>query len=183
MRYLLIFISIFFFFISSANSDVTKQIINNLKKTKNYSFKFIQKINENKETGNCTLVFDRKIKCIYENTGKLLISDGKNLIIKTKNSNFPNFYKLENTYFYKILEKKYLINQLSKSNVKKELGKLYVDVNYQNISIKIYFDKEKFHLKGWKTKDIYGNSVLTDIDIQEVNKIVKQNIFNIQKFN
>ena len=182
MRYLLIFVSVFFFS-SSSNSDVTNQIINNLEKTKSYSFEFIQKINESKETGNCILVFDRKINCIYENTGKILISDGKNLVIKTRNSNIPNFYKLENTYFYKILEKKYLINELSKSRVKKGFGKLYVDVNYQNINIKIYFDKERLYLKGWKTKDIYDNSVLTDINIQEVNKTVNENIFDVQKLN
>jgi len=182
MRYLLIFVSVFFFS-SSSNSDITNQIINNLEKTKSYSFKFIQKINESKETGNCILVFDRKINCIYENTGKILISDGKNLVIKTRNSNIPNFYKLENTYFYKILEKKYLINELSKSRVKKEFGKLYVDVNYQNINIKIYFDKEKLYLKGWETRDIYNNFVSTEIYIREVNKIFDESLFNLNKYN
>ena len=102
MKYFLIFFSIFFFLQSSANSGTAKQIIDNLEKTKNYSFKFVQKINKNKETGNCVLVFDRKINCKYEKTGKILISDGKNLIIKSKNSNIPNFYKLKDTYFYKI---------------------------------------------------------------------------------
>ena len=104
----------FFFLTTNAYSDISKKIINNLEKSNNYNFKFIQKINEKKETGNCILVFNRKINCKYDNSGKILVSDGKNLIIKNKNSNIPNFYKLENTSFYKILDKKYLINQLKK---------------------------------------------------------------------
>ena len=183
MKYFLIFLSIFFFIQSSANSDTAKQIIDNLEKTKNYSFKFVQKINENKETGNCILVFDRKINCKYENNGKILISDGKNLIIKSRNSNIPNFYKLKDTYFYKILDKKYIIDELLKTNVKKGYDNLYIDINYQNIDIKIYFDREKLYLKGWKTKDIYNNSVLTEIKIHEVNGDISENIFDLQKFN
>ena len=50
-----------------------------------------------------------KLNCRYDNSGKILISDGKNLIIKHKNSDFPNFYKLKNTSFYKLLDKNYLI--------------------------------------------------------------------------
>ena len=183
MKYFLIFFSIFFFIQSSANSDTSRQIIDNLEKAKNYSFKFVQKINENEEKGNCVLVFDRKINCKYENNGKILISDGKSLIIKSRSSNIPNFYKLKDTYFYKILEKEYIINELSKTTVKKEYGKLYVDINDQNIDIKIYFDKEKLYLSGWETKDIYNNSVLTEIKIQEVNGNVSENIFDLQRFN
>ena len=183
MKYFLIFFSIFFFLQSSANSDTAKQIIDNLEKTKNYSFKFVQKINKNRETGNCVLVFDRKINCKYEKTGKILISDGKNLIIKSRDSNIPNFYKLKDTFFYKILDKKYIINELSKTTVKNEYGKLYVDINDQNIDIKIYFDKEKLYLRGWETKDIYNNPVLTEIKMQEVNKNISENIFDLQRFN
>ena len=183
MKYFLLFVSIFFFMQSNANSDTARQIIDNLEKAKNYSFKFVQKINEKKESGNCVLVFDRKINCKYEKTGKLLISDGRNLIIKSRNSNIPNFYKLKDTYFYKILDKKYIINELSKTTIKKGYGKLYIVINDQNIDIKIYFDKEKLYLRGWETKDIYNNSVLTEIKIQEVNKNINENIFDLQKFN
>ena len=183
MRYLLIFISIFFFLSSNAYSEVAKQIISNLEKTKNYSFKFVQIINQNKETGNCILVFDKKINCKYEKTGKILVSDGKKLIIKSGNSNVPNFYKLENTYFYNILDKNYLINQLLKNSVQKEQDKLFVNVNYQNIDIKIFFDKEKLYLKGWETRDIYNNFVSTEIYIREVNKIFDENLFNLNKYN
>ena len=73
MRFVLIFILFFFFITSKAYSDLAKQIINNLENSENYSFKFIQQINDKKETGDCILVFDKKINCKYDNLGKILI--------------------------------------------------------------------------------------------------------------
>ena len=183
MRLILISFLLLFLIISKANSDVTKEVVKTLEKSNNYTFKFIQKINKKKETGNCILVFDRKINCKYDNSNKILISDGKNLIIKNNNSNIPNFYKLENTSFYKVLDKKFLINQLKVKNVKKENDNLFVDLNYQKVDIKVFFDKKKLYLKGWKTTDIYNNSVSTEIYIREVNKIVDEDLFNISKYN
>ena len=95
MRYILIYLLLFLFSISKAYSDIKGQIISNLEKTNNYSFNFIQQINKKKETGNCILVFNRKINCKYDNSGKILVSDGKNLVIKSNNSNIPSFYKLK----------------------------------------------------------------------------------------
>ena len=183
MRFFFLSISFCFFFITKVYSDVSKKIIDNLEKANNYSFKFIQQINQNKETGNCILVFNRKINCKYDNSEKILVSDGKNLIIKSKNSSIPNFYKLENTSFYSILDKQYLINQIIKKNVKNEYGKLFINLSYQDTDIKVFFDKEKLHIKGWTTTDIYNNSVLTEITIKDVNKIINENIFDLKKFN
>ena len=183
MRLVLISLLFFFFITSKANSDVTKEIVKTLEKSNNYNFKFVQKINEKKETGNCILVFSRKINCKYDNSNKILISDGKNLIVKNNNSDIPNFYKLESTLLYKILDKKFLIDQLKIKNIRKEKDNLFIDLNYQNVSIKVFFDKEKLYLKGWETTDIYNNSVSTEIYIREVNKIIDKNLFNINKYN
>ena len=181
-RFIFIF-TLFFFFSSNAYSEIAQKIINTLEKADNYNFKFTQRINEKKETGNCILLFDRKINCKYDKSGKVLISDGTNLIIKTNNSDIPNFYKLENTTFYKLLDKKYLINELKSNDIKKENGKIFIDTAYQNFYIKVFFDKEKLYLKGWKTTDIYNNSVYTEIKIQEVNKIIDKNLFKINQIN
>ena len=183
MKLFLISLILLFLLISRANSDVTNEVIKTLENSNNYNFKFIQNINGKKETGNCILVFNRKINCKYDNSNKILISDGKNLIIKNKNSDIPNFYKLENTSFYKVLDKKFLIDQLKIKNVKKENGNLFIDLNHQNLDIKVFFDKEKLYLKGWETTDIYNNSVSTEIYIREVNKIIDENLFNISKYN
>ena len=183
MRFLFIYISVFFFITTKVYSDASKKIIDNLEKANNYSFKFAQQINKNKETGYCILAFNRKINCKYDDSGKILVSDGKNLIVKNRNTNTPNFYKLENTSFYKILDKQYLINQITKNNVKSEYGNLFINLNYKNIDIKIFFDEEKLQIKGWRTTDIYNNSVSTEITIKEVNKIINENIFDVKKFN
>tara|TARA_B100000989_G_scaffold171460_1_gene128451 strand:- start:404 stop:955 length:552 start_codon:yes stop_codon:yes gene_type:complete len=182
MRFTLIIILFFFFVTSKAYSDLTKQIINNLENSENYIFKFTQQVNDKKETGNCVLVFDKKINCKYDNLGKILISDGKNIIIKSNNSDIPNFYKLENTSFYKLLDKRYLINELKMSNIKNQNDKIFVRINYQNFDIKVFFDKEKLYLKGWQTKDIYNNFVFTEIKILSVNEIIDENLFNLQRF-
>ena len=129
------------------------------------------------------MVFDRKLNCRYNNSGKILISDGKNLIIKNKNSDFPNFYKLKNTSFYKLLDKNYLINQLKLGDVKNNIEKIFIELNYQNIDIKVFFDNKKLFLKGWETTDIYSNSVFTEISIIEINKVVNDNIFDVKNFN
>ena len=183
MRTVFLFLLITFFSISNTYADVASKIINNLEKTSNYSFKFIQEINNKKETGNCILVFDRKLNCRYDNSKKILISDGKNLIIKNKNSDFPNFYKLKNTSFYKLLHKNYLISQLKSGNIKNENEKMFIELNYQNIDIKVFFDNKKLFLRGWETTDIYSNSVFTEISIIEINKAGNENIFDVKNFN
>ena len=183
MRLVLLCLLLFSTITSKANSDVTEEVVSILQKSNNYNFKFIQNINEKKETGNCVLVFNRKINCKYDNSNKIIVSDGKNLIIKSNKSENLNFYKLENTSFYKILDKNFLIDQLKIKNIKKENDSLFIDLNYQNIEVKVFFDKEKLYLKGWQTIDIYNNFVSTEIFIQEVNKIIDENLFNINEYN
>tara|TARA_B100001248_G_scaffold78715_1_gene56902 strand:+ start:1331 stop:1882 length:552 start_codon:yes stop_codon:yes gene_type:complete len=183
MKTFFLFLLIILFSITNTYADVTNKIINNLEKTTNYSFKFIQEINNKKESGNCVLVFDRKLNCRYDNSGKILISDGKNLIIKNKNSDFPNYYKLKNTSFYKLLDKNYLINRLKSGDVKNKKEKMFIELDYQNIDIKVFFDNKKLFLKGWETTDIYSNSVLTEISIIEINKNVSEDIFDLKNFN
>ena len=76
-----------------------------------------------------------------------------------------------------------MIDQLKIENIKRENDSLFIDLNYQNIDIKVFFDKEKLYLRGWQTTDIYNNSVSTEIYIREVNKIIDENLFNISKYN
>ena len=63
-----------------------------------------------------------------------------------------------------------------------EINNEFFEINYQNIEIKVFFDKKKLYLSGWETIDAYNNSVFTDIIIYEVNKIVNNNLFNLKEF-
>ena len=76
-----------------------------------------------------------------------------------------------------------MINQIIKNNVINQYGELFINLNYKNTEIKVFFDREKLHIKGWKTSDIYNNSVLTEIIIEDVNKTINNNIFDLKKFN
>ena len=54
-------IIIFFFITLNSKADVKKEIIQNLKNTKNLNFKFEQNINGKIENGNCTIEYPKKI--------------------------------------------------------------------------------------------------------------------------
>ena len=78
------------------------------------------------------------------------------------------------------MDKKYLINELKSKDIKKKNGKIFINLNYQKIDIKVFFDEDKLYLKGWQTTDMYNNSVFTEIKIQEVNKNIDKNLFDIK---
>ena len=75
----------------------------------------------------------------------------------------------------------------SQENINNRLDTLVTTVDQIKVTrvdfIKVFFDREKLYLKGWETTDIYNNSVSTEIYIQEVNKIIDENLFNTSKYN
>ena len=81
-----IFIISLLFFFSKVSASNKEQIINGLKKINNLTFEFEQRINEKEEKGNCTIEYPKKIFCeYYQSNNKILISNGKSLVIKTDN--------------------------------------------------------------------------------------------------
>jgi outer membrane lipoprotein-sorting protein len=110
------FIFLFFFiFITNTNANNKTQIIENLEKTKNLSFEFEQNINGKIENGNCIIEYPKKIFCKYlKNNDKVLVSDGKSLVIKTTTSFYR--YPLKKTPLNLIFDKNYLIKKINKLN-------------------------------------------------------------------
>ena len=82
------FFLIFFFsvLIFSANAKNKEKIIKNLKNTSNLSFQFEQNINGKIENGNCIIEYPKKIFCEYKKNNKVMVSNGKSLVIKTISS-------------------------------------------------------------------------------------------------
>ncbi len=75
-----------------ALSSTKENIINSLINTNNISFNFEQNINGKIETGNCILEYPKKIFCKYNSlNNKILVSDGKKLVIKTKNGSYYKY--------------------------------------------------------------------------------------------
>ena len=177
IKYLYIFL--IFFFIIDSNANNKENIINNLKNTKNFNFDFEQNINKKIEKGNCIIEYPRRIYCeYYGKNDKILVSNGKSLVIKTKVSYYR--YPLSKTPLYLILDKKYLIDKIY------DLDERLIDNSLINYTIKendheinIFFDDVTFNLIGWQTKDVYQNLTITFISSIKRNEIFDKDIFKL----
>ena len=111
-----IFLLIFFFlFQNSVNASIKSEIINNFKLTENLKFNFVQKIGKKFEKGECIIAYPKKIFCKYNDRyNKILVSDGKSLIINNNRSNHNYRYRLKNTPLNLILDKNFLIKKMKK---------------------------------------------------------------------
>ena len=107
-----IYYVIFFLFLTSnVFASIEENILKKFKNIENISFNFEQNINGKIENGNCTIEYPKKIYCKY-NLGnkKVLVSNGKSLVIKTLTSYY--IYPLERTPLYFILNKNYLLKKI-----------------------------------------------------------------------
>ena len=162
-------------------ASIKDEIILNFKKIDNLSFNFKQTIDENTEEGNCIIQYPKKIYCNYDNfKKKIIVSNGKSLVIKNQASKQYFIYPLDKTPMELILNKNYLIEQMQKLD-----GKI-IDDKYFNFSIQnkdnkinIFFDKNSYDLMGWQTEDIYQNLVITFIYNIEKNKNIDQKFFKL----
>ena len=169
----------------NAHSSPSQEIINHFKDINSLEFKFSQKIDNNKiEKGECIISYPKKIFCkYYDIYNKILVSNGKSLIINS--DKIPNYYRypLDKTPLNFILDKEFLISKMS--NLKEDQNyPFYYAFNFEheNNFIKVFFDKENLNLIGWETKDIYQNLVQTFISDVKINIILEENIFSIQNY-
>ena len=93
LRILIVFFIINFF--TSVQSTIKEKIISKLEQTNNLSFNFKQTIDDKNENGNCIIKYPKKIYCEYNNLNKkILVSNGKSLVIKNRNSGTFYIYPL-----------------------------------------------------------------------------------------
>ena len=179
-----IIILFFFLLINPANAS-NEKIINNLTKINNLSFNFEQKINNKIENGNCVIQYPKKIFCSYKNFNKkILISNGKSLVIKNQTNNQYYIYPLKKTPLDLILDKDYLIKQIK--NLKgRTIDNKYLNYTLENNNqiINIFFDIKNYNLLGWQTEDIYQNLVITFISLIKINEKIDEKIFQLPKKN
>ena len=177
MRTIFLILIIFFIF-AQKHAYTEPKIIKKISEIENFTFDFEQLINDKKETGNCIISFNNKMMCKYDETGKLIVSNGKTLLIKNKSSNFANTYKTENTYFKYFLNKEFLISKIEGSIIEKEQSFL-LSINEQNNQLNIFFDKNNYLIKGWETIDLYGNKVVSNIIVKGINQKFSDDIFKL----
>ena len=175
-------ILIFLILISNANSNNKDKIIENLQNTESLNFDFEQNINGKIEIGNCTIKYPKKIFCKYEKNNKILVSNGKSLVIKTITSFYR--YPLSQTPLELILDKKFLINKISNLN-EKTLGKTFInfEIEEKENKINIFFDNKTFDLVGWQTKDIYQNINVTYLSSIQKNQQIDKDLFELPSQN
>jgi len=178
LKYYFIFIFIFIFIFSNTNASNKDKIIENLQNTENLNFKFEQNINGKIENGNCIIQYPKKIYCKYIKNNKILVSNGKSLVIKTRTSFYR--YPLKKTPLNLILDKNFLIEEIG--NLKEQiLDKTYInfEIVENDNEINIFFDDQTFNLIGWQTKDIYQNVNVTYLYSIQLNQQIDKNLFKL----
>ena len=181
-----IFILIFFFlFQNSVSASIKSKIINNLKLTENFKFNFIQKIGTKIEKGECIIAYPKKIFCKYNDRyNKILVSNGKSLVINSDRNNQYYRYRLDKTPLNLILDRNFLINEMKNSETltSSSLNHYSFKIIYEKSTIIIHFDKSNLNIIGWTTNDIYQNKVETRISNIKINLMIDKNIFKIQNY-
>ena len=166
-------------------SSIKEKIISQMKLTNNLSFNFIQTIDDKNENGKCVIKYPKKMWCEYNNSNKkIIVSNGKSLVIKTINSGSYYHYPLNKTPLIFLLDKEYLISKMN--NLKpREIDNKYINFTIfeNNNKINIFFDKKSLFLIGWQTEDIYQNLAITFISSVKINKMINDKIFILPKKN
>jgi outer membrane lipoprotein-sorting protein len=175
-KYFLILIYLILF--SNSQANYKDKIIEKLQNTENLIFDFEQNINGKIENGNCTIQYPKKIYCKYINNNKILVSNGKSLVIKT----ITGFYRypINKTPLNLILDKKFLINNINNlsGNIINN-NQISFQIKKNDNEIKVFFDRETFNLISWQTKDIYQNINVTYLSSIQVNQQVNKNLFKL----
>jgi outer membrane lipoprotein-sorting protein len=176
-------IILIFFISSTASASLKESIISNLKNIDNINFNFEQNVNGKIENGNCTIQYPKKIFCKYNlRNQKILVSNGKWLIIKTSASYYR--YPLDKTPLNYLLDKNFLIKKINDLNQRIVQEKL---VNFKFIEkeneINIFFDITNHNLVGWQTLDIYQNLSITYLNSITINQKLKKDLFKLPERN
>ena len=173
---------IFIILISNTQASDKDKIIENLQNTKNLNFNFEQNINGKIESGNCTIQYPKKIYCKYFKNNKILVSNGKSLVIKTKSSFYR--YPLNKTPLDLILDKNFLIKKIN--NLKEKIlndGYISFAIIENDTDINVFFNDKTHNLMGWQTKDIYLNTNITYLSSIKIDQAIEKNLFQLPSQN
>ena len=166
-------------------SFTKEDVISQMQLTNNLSFNFIQTINEKNENGKCIIKYPKKIWCRYDNSNKkIIVSNGKSLVIKNVNTGSYYRYPLNKTPLVYLLDKEYLISKMNTLEPR-EIDNKYLNFTFfeNNSEINIFFDKISLNLVGWQTEDIYQNLAVTFISSVKINQKIDNKIFTLPKNN
>tara|TARA_B100001989_G_scaffold203984_1_gene152475 strand:- start:209 stop:757 length:549 start_codon:yes stop_codon:yes gene_type:complete len=177
------FVIIFLFLTSNVSASIKENILDKFKNIENISFDFEQNINGKIENGNCTIEYPQKIYCKYnQGNKKVLVSNGKSLVIKTLTSYY--IYPLERTPLYFILNKNFLLEKI-KDIKGRNINNNFINYKFieNDNEINLFFDKKTYNLIGWQTIDIYQNISITYLSSIKRNQKLDNELFILPKQN
>ena len=176
LRIVIIFIVLSFY--SPALTSMKENIISKMQIINNLSFDFIQTIDDKSENGKCILEYPKKIYCEYDGVNKkIIVSNGRSLVIKTNNNNNHYIYPLNKTPLKYLLDKEYLISKMQMLEPREVDKYLNFKIFENNNEINIFFDKKNLNLVGWQTEDIYKNLSVTFISSIKINQKINKKQF------
>ena len=168
-----------------ALASMREDIISKMEITNNLSFNFIQTVGDKSENGKCILEYPKKIYCEYDDANKkIIVSNGKSLVIKTSNKGSYYIYPLDKTPLEYLLDKEYLISKIQMLEPR-DIDDKYLNFKIfeNNNEINIFFDKKSLNLIGWQIEDIYQNLSVTFISSVKINQKINEKKFMLPQNN
>lgn len=151
---------IVFFAISiSAKAESSKEIIQKIASRfddiNNIQFDFIQTSNGLVEKGSCYLSYAKKLICRYlgDEQKEIIIKNNTLIVIKKKYQKIY-YYRMANSVFATILDKKKIIkqiNQIRKIAIKDNNFVIEFKNNENAGSVRLFINKDTFNIAGWET--------------------------------
>lgn len=183
LRIIIIFIALNLY--NPALTSMREDIISKMQITNNLSFNFIQTVDDKSENGKCILEYPKKIYCEYDDANKkIIVSNGKSLVIKTSNKGSYYIYPLDKTPLEYLLDKEYLISKIQMLEPR-DIDDKYLNFKIfeNNNEINIFFDKKSLNLIGWQIEDIYQNLSVTFISSVKINQKINEKKFMLPQNN
>jgi outer membrane lipoprotein-sorting protein len=151
---------IIFFVISisakaESNKEIIQKIASRFDDINNIQFDFIQTNNELIEKGSCFLSYTKKLVCRYlgDEQKEIIIKNNTLIVIKKKYQKIY-YYRMANSVFATILDKKKIIkqiNQIRKIAIKDNNFVIEFKNNENAGSVRLFINKDTFNIAGWET--------------------------------
>jgi outer membrane lipoprotein-sorting protein len=151
---------IIFFVISisakaESNKEIIQKIASRFDDINNIQFDFIQTSNGLVEKGSCYLSYAKKLICRYlgDEQKEIIIKNNTLIVIKKKYQKIY-YYRMANSVFATILDKKKIIkqiNQIRKIAIKDNNFVVEFKNNENAGSVRLFINKDTFNIAGWET--------------------------------
>ena len=185
-----IFFVIFIFFYSNvlkadSRIELISKLIIKFNNIENFQFNFIQKNKNLIETGNCFIKYPKKLICRYDGKeGKEIVIRNKTLAIVKRTYEKVYFYRISNSVFNILLDKKKIISKIKKLKKIKKVKNFYLIVfeNKNSSKLKLYLDIKTLNIAGWETSGFDQQKTAFKILNIKINTDIKEK-FEIPDFN